>query len=143
MRKHPLLAKTVFILTSALFSAAVFAQNAAGAAAVRPAGYLPQKGDSVAGGKLFFDKKLSTNGMSCASCHANNAAFSDSFAKPYPHKVAMVNDDLGIKTIHLDEMIQACMLMPMQAKPLPWNSKALADLTAHVAQVQKTFKPKH
>jgi cytochrome c len=55
----------------------------------------------------------------------------------------MANDDMGIKSIHLDEMIQACMVMPMQAKPLPWNSKELADLTAYVTQIQKTFKPKH
>lgn len=81
--------------------------------------------------------------MSCATCHANNASFTNSFAKPYPHKVAMANDDLGIKTIHLDEMIQACMVMPMQAKPLPWNSKELADLTAYTASLQKTFKPSH
>jgi mono/diheme cytochrome c family protein len=133
----------LFVFTTVLASSAAFAQNAAGAAAVRPAGYKPKAGDPVAGEKLFTDKKLSTNGMSCATCHANNASFSEGFAKPYPHKVAMANDDLGIKTIHLDEMIQACMVMPMQAKPLPWNSKELADLTAYVAQVQKTFKPKH
>ena len=55
----------------------------------------------------------------------------------------MANDDMGIKSIHLDEMTQACMVMPMQAKPLPWNSKELADLTAYVSQIQKTFKAKH
>ena len=132
----------LFVFTTVLASSATFAQNAAGVVAVRPAGYKPKAGDPVAGEKLFIDKKLSTNGMSCATCHANNASFSEGFAKPYPHKVAMANGDLGIKTIHLDEMIQACMVMPMQAKPLPWNSKELADLTAYVAQVQKTFKPK-
>jgi mono/diheme cytochrome c family protein len=142
MRHRTQFIGTIFVLTTVLASSAAFAQNAAGAAAVRPAGYKPKAGDPVAGEKLFIDKKLSTNGMSCATCHANNASFSEGFAKPYPHKVAMANDDLGIKTIHLDEMIQACMVMPMQAKPLPWNSKELADLTAYVTQVQKSFKPK-
>lgn len=132
----------LIIFAAAVASAAAFAQNTAGAAAVRPAGYKPRTGDPVAGEKLFVDKKLSTNGMSCASCHAD-ASFSDGFSTPYPHKVDMAKDSLGIKTIHLDEMIQACMVMPMAAKPLPWNSKELADLTAYVAQVQKTFKPKH
>lgn len=131
------------MLLTLSISPTAFAQNATGAATVRPAGYKPKVGDPTAGEKLFNDQKLSTNGMACATCHANNASFSDSFAKPYPHKVAMANDDLGIKSIHLDEMIQACMVMPMQAKPLPWNSKELADLTAYVTQVQKTFKPKH
>lgn len=143
MKHSNRLISAFFILATLFMSATAFAQNAAGAATVRPAGYKPKVGDLTKGEKLFNDKKLSTNGMACATCHANNASFSDSFAKPYPHKVAMANDDLGIKSIHLDEMIQACMVMPMQAKPLPWNSKELADLTAYVAQVQKTFKPKH
>lgn len=139
-----LIAKTLCALLTggtAMAAMPAFAQNAAGAAIVRPAGYKPRPGDPIAGEKLFNDKKLSTNGMSCASCHANNASFSGSFAKPYPHKVAMANDQLGVRTIHLDEMIQACMVMPMAAKPLPWNSSELADLTAYMAQVQKTFKP--
>lgn len=118
------------------------AQSADAASTTRPVGYKPRTGDSAAGEKLFNDTKLSTNGMSCASCHANHASFSATFAQPYPHKVAMANDQLGIKTIHLDEMVQACMAMPMAAKPLPWDSKKLADLTAYTAQLQKTFKPK-
>lgn len=134
------LAQTLCVLLAtgaALTSTPAMAQNTA----VRPAGYQPRPGDPAAGEKLFHDTKLSTNGMACASCHANNAAFSDSFAKPYPHTVAMAKDQWGLQTIHLDEMVQACMVMPMAAKPLPWDSKELADLTAYMAQVQKTFKP--
>lgn len=142
MKQDHRLISTFLMLVSFFMSVEAFAQNAAGAATVRPAGYKPRVGDPKAGEKSFNDKKLSTNAMACATCHANNAAFTDSFAKPYPHKVAMAHDDLGIQSIHLDEMIQACMVMPMQAKPLPWNSKELADLTAYVTQVQKTFKPK-
>lgn len=119
-----------------------FAQTSPAAASiVRPAGHLPLKGDPEAGKALFNDTKLSTNGMSCASCHAKHGAFSASFAKPYPHTVAMARDQLGRQSVHLDEMVQACMIMPMAAKPLPWNSKALANLSAHVAELQKTFKP--
>ena len=108
---------------------------------VRPVGYKPMAGDAKLGQKLFNDSKLSTNGMSCASCHANHGAYSASFAKPYPHAVAMARDQLGRKTVHLDEMIQACMVMPMAAKPLPWNSKELAALVAFVQLEQKSFKP--
>lgn len=135
------------ILSAALVSAAslvalpAFAQSAQALSMTRPAGYKPRAGDPKTGERLFNDTKLSTNGMSCASCHANQASFNASFALPYPHKVAMANDQLGIKNIHLDEMVQACMSMPMAAKPLPWDSKKLADLTAYMAQVQKTFKP--
>jgi len=116
------------------------AQSQLADSASRPAGYQPRPGDPAAGEKLFNAPRLSSNGMSCASCHANNASFSDSFAQPYPHAVAMARDQLGRQTIHLDEMVQACMVMPMAAKPLPWNSKELADLTAYMAQLQKTFK---
>lgn len=124
-----------------LAAAMAFADTNSAAATVRPIGYKPVKGDASGGKVLFNDTKLSTNGMACASCHANNGAFSASFAKPYPHTVAMARDQLGRKSVHLDEMIQVCMIMPMAAKPLPWNSKELADLSAYVAELQKTFKP--
>jgi cytochrome c len=135
-------ARRVLIATGlALAAAMAFAQTNPAAATVRPSGYKPLKGDSEAGKVLFNDTKLSTNGMSCASCHANHGAFSASFAKPYPHTVAMARDRLGRKSVYLDEMVQACMVMPMAAKPLPWDSKELANLTAYVAELQKTFKP--
>lgn len=131
-------------LLAALIASLGFAACASAAdETTRPAGYKPIAGDAKLGEKIFSDSKLSTNGMSCASCHANYGAFSASFAKPYPHTVAMAKDQLGRKTIHLDEMVQACMVMPMAAKPLPWNSKELAGLTAYLQTLQKTFKPSH
>lgn len=107
----------------------------------RPHGYKPATGDAKLGEALWSDTKLSTNGLSCNSCHANHGSFKETFAIPYPHTVAMARDQAGVKTVHLDEMIQACMVMPMAAKPLPWDSKELAALTAYTLTVQKTFKP--
>lgn len=108
---------------------------------VRPAGYKPLKGDHATlarqGEALFKDTKLSTNGMSCNTCHQGNNAFQASFSQPYPHRVQMAKDDLGLKTIHLDEMVQLCMVKPMAAKPLPWKSEELAALVAYVGDVQK------
>lgn len=110
----------------------------------RPQGYKPHAGEhkelAKAGEKLWNDTKLSTNGFSCNTCHQDHGAFQKSFAQPYPHRVAMARDKAGMKTVHLDEMIQACMVMPMVAKPLPWNSRELAALTAYTQDVQKTFK---
>ena len=134
----PLIAAAVFTAPSAF---AADAASSPGLQTVRPANYKPLAGDSKLGEKLFNDKKLSTNGMSCATCHANHGAYQASFAQPYPHTVGMAKDQLGRKTVHLDEMIQACMVMPMEAKPLPWNSKELAALVAYVQIQQKTFKP--
>lgn len=131
----------VAALFGAVAASSALAAGDPGAQITRPAGYKPQAGDAALGEKLFNDTKLSTNGMSCASCHANHGAFQASFAKPYPHTVAMARDQLGRKTVHLDEMVQGCMVMPMAAKPLPWDSKELAALTAYTATLQKTFKP--
>ena len=137
--------KTTLALLIALFVAApaAFAADDAGAQITRPAGYKPIAGDARLGEKLFNDVKLSTNGMSCATCHANHGAFKASFAKPYPHTVAMAKEQLGRKTVYLDEMIQGCMVMPMAAKPLAWDSKELAGLVAYLQVQQKSFKPSH
>lgn len=93
------------------------------------------------GQRLWHDKSLGTNGLSCDSCHHNHAAFRASFAKPYPHYVTMPDQQAGMKKIHLDEMIQFCMISSLAAKPLPWNSRKLAALTAYTETVQKSFKP--
>ncbi|RUP24759.1 MAG: hypothetical protein EKK45_23265 [Curvibacter sp.] len=124
-----------------LAATSVMAASDPGAAVTRPTGYKPLIGDPVLGEKLFNDKKLSTNGMSCANCHAIHGAFQASFGKPYPHTVGMAKEHLGRKSVYLDEMVQGCMVMPMAAKPLPWDSKELAALTAYTASLQKTFKP--
>lgn len=142
--KFDLTVRRVLIATGFTFvSSLAFADTNPAASTVRPFGYKPLKGDPEAGKQLFNDTKLSTNGMACVSCHANHGAFSASFAKPYPHTVAMARDQLGRKNVHLDEMIQACMVMPMAAQPLPWNSKELADLTSYLAELQKSFKHSH
>ena len=93
------------------------------------------------GEKLWNDPKLGNSGLSCNTCHQGGGAFQAGFAKPYPHTVAMARDKAGVKTIQLDEMVQACMVMPMAGKPLGWDSRELAALTAYTAEVQKHFKP--
>ena len=107
----------------------------------RPAGYVPRAGDPTAGKVLFSDTKLSSNGMSCATCHAKYGAFNPTFAQPYPHTVAMSKNQFHHDPVYLDEMIQGCMIGPMATKPLPWNSQELADLTAYMAIYQKGYKP--
>ena len=112
---------------------------------VRPAGTKLAAGKAAdlvrEGERLWNDKKLSTNGMSCQTCHQGHASFQASFARPYPHVVKMVAEKAGLKQIRMDEMVQICMVVPMAAKPLPWDSRELAALTAYTAQVQKSFKP--
>jgi cytochrome c len=112
----------------------------------RPKHYRPYKGTQAElvayGEKLFSDTSLSTNGMSCNTCHQSFGAYNDTFAMPYPHFVQMPSDRAGLQAVHLDEMVQFCMVAPMAAKPLPWDSKELAALTAYTATLQKDFKPR-
>lgn len=91
------------------------------------------------GEKLFKDEKLSTNGMSCQTCHAGLDAFANTFKQAYPHMVEMATDASGVKSVELDEMVQFCMVVPMEAKPLPWDSKELAAVTAYTATLQTAF----
>ena len=91
------------------------------------------------GGALWNDRGLSTNGLACGVCHQNNGNFNDTFAKPYPHRVAMPHIMAGADKVALDEMIQFCMLQPMAAEALPWDSPELAALTAYGAQLQRAF----
>jgi cytochrome c len=85
--------------------------------------------------------RIRANKLSCQTCHQGHAAFNASFAKPYPHPVAMAQERAGLAKIDADEMVQICLVVPMAAKPLPWNSKELAGLTTYVKHVQKGFKP--
>ncbi len=112
----------------------------------RPADIKPFTGADrtvlVAEGKMLFeDSSLSSNGSSCNSCHATNDLFNASFAKPYPHPVAMAREKAGLdRALQADEFVQFCMIVPMAVDPLPWDSRELAALTAYVVDVkQKEF----
>ena len=93
-----------------------------------------------AGGKLFRDTLLSTNGMSCASCYEGRKSYQPSFAQPFPHKMAMAAETYGTRQLHLDEVIQFCMVGPMAAKPLEWRSAELANLAAFMSEEHKKFR---
>lgn len=112
----------------------------------RPAGSKPFQGDRAAlvelGKKLYADTSLSTNETSCASCHTDGAMFMDSFKKPYPHQVQMAKEVSNMDTITAEGMVQYCLIRPMMSKPLAWDSKELAALTAYVEDVQKDHSKK-
>ncbi|MDX1557574.1 MAG: cytochrome c peroxidase [Marinobacter sp.] len=107
----------------------------------RPPNYQPYEGNPcklmALGKKLFNDTSLSSNGLSCATCHNDGAGYNATFAKAYPHSVAMAKNIFGIESVHLDEMIQICMVQPMATEPLEWSGEQLAALTQYMASVQK------
>lgn len=120
-----------------------------GEASVDPAKFTMPEGMTLGGGDraelvaegeaLWKDTSLSTNGAACATCHAGGAQFQASFATPYPHEVAMVRQMSGVGEIQAAEMVQFCMLQPMQAEPLSWSSRELVALTAYVEHVQRDY----
>ena len=109
----------------------------------RPAGMKAYSGNHAQlvaeGKKLWQDKSIGTSGLACGTCHVNYGNLKETFLKPYPHNVAMAQQRAGLKTINADEMVQFCMVVPMQGKPLGWGSKELAALTAYTQEVQKGF----
>lgn len=113
----------------------------------RPAGlkvkYSSTESSIHNGEALFKNTNLSTNGMSCATCHSGGASYQNSFAKPFPHKVEMAYTKYGVSSVYLDEAIQMCMLGPMASKPFDWNSAELANLVAFVSEEQKKFINQH
>jgi cytochrome c len=109
----------------------------------RPAHYTPVTGDHAAlarkGKALFNDESLSLNETSCAACHDGHAMFKKSFSNPYPHHVNMAKAKFDIDPIHLDEMVQLCMIVPMASKPFAWDSQELAAMVAYLQDVQRDF----
>jgi len=93
------------------------------------------------GERLWKDPSIGSSGLSCDSCHKGGGNLNATFAQPYPHRVAMPAKMAGAEQVHADEMVQFCMIVPMQSEPLPWTSRELAALTAYTAELQKGFNP--
>ncbi|MDM8568350.1 hypothetical protein QUF50_02310 [Thiotrichales bacterium HSG1] len=114
-------------------------------AVTRPAGTKLMTGNQEEflqeGEKLWSDISLGNNGMSCQTCHKQGkSAFGQTFAEPYPHTVGMVKGKFGVEQVELDEMVQFCIIEPMAGKPLAWDSKQLAALTAYTQKLQNEYK---
>ena len=95
------------------------------------------------GERLWGDASLSSAGTTaCSTCHVGNyAMMMPTFANPYPHPVAMAKDKAGLDQVTTAEMVQLCMVVPMNSEPLEWNSVELAALSAYVESIQPGFDP--
>ncbi len=94
------------------------------------------------GEELWDDTALSGPGTtSCGTCHSGDGygMMNATFAQPYPHPVQMAKDRAGLDEVSAAEMVQLCMAIPMNAKPLDWGSVELAALTARVEDLQAGF----
>lgn len=97
----------------------------------------------AAGTARHGDASLSTvAGRSCNTCHLEEASYNATFKKPWPHFVASVKTKTGLDRITAEGMVQFCMISAMNAKPLAWDSEALAGLTAFVLDRHKNVVEK-
>jgi cytochrome c peroxidase len=142
------------ILTMRSFAALpllVAALSVAGAAAtaqdtadlVQPEGWSLPQGDRAAlvdrGAELFDDPSIGETGSACSTCHDDFANYNETFREPYPHFVAMGKDMFDMDEVTAAEMVQLCMVVPMGAAPLPWDSGELAALAAYVEDERERF----
>jgi hypothetical protein len=93
------------------------------------------------GKKLWKDPSFGSSGLSCNSCHEAGKTYTRTVLQPYPHFVNMPND-----VVTLDQMINFCMINPMKADPLPYDSKEMTALSAYfqnvsLKEVKSAFGP--
>ena len=74
--------------------------------------------------RLWKDTSLGTSGKACATCHPDGALLKP---EPFPRLIKMAGDILT-----LEQMINFCMVNPMKAKPLKWNSKEITALALYI-----------
>jgi cytochrome c peroxidase len=102
----------------------------------RPAGSVAFKADAaklLEVGKIRHgDTSLSPAGRSCNTCHLEADSYNATFNKPWPHFVESVKEKTGLDRITAEGMVQFCMISAMEARPLAWDSEALAALTEFV-----------
>jgi hypothetical protein len=93
------------------------------------------------GERLWNDKSMSKAGAtSCSTCHMDKyGMMKASFAEPYPHRVEMAYERAGLAKVSAAEMVQLCMVIPMQNDPLDWSSVELAALSEYVTSIQGGF----
>ena len=135
-----------------LTAAALVGAGAAGAQSLDPAKVTQPDGVALVEGEpqaliargetLFNDPSIGESGLSCANCHADFGQYKQTFKKPYPHFVNMAKAKAGLDAVNAAEMVQLCMLVPMQTEPLDWRSEALAALSAYVEQQRAAFAAK-
>jgi cytochrome c len=87
------------------------------------------------GEKMWNDENLGTAGVACLSCHADYDSLNLDGNKNYPHFVGMVGD-----VVTLDQMINYCMVNPMQGKQFDKNSKELTAMAAYFRAYRMKYR---
>ncbi len=75
------------------------------------------------GDGLWHDGKLGSNGLACGNCHPDGSATN-------PHTFPKYQSNLG-RVGTLREMINWCITVPMQGKPLAYDSAEMVAMEAY------------
>ncbi|MGD8566656.1 MAG: cytochrome C [Gammaproteobacteria bacterium] len=89
--------------------------------------------DAVAkGDALWHDASLGTNGLACGNCHPDGSASN-------PHTFPKWQQNLG-KVGTLREMINWCITVPLQGKPLALDSEEMISMEAYATYTHRGVK---
>lgn len=81
------------------------------------------------GREVFTDAKLGSNGVVCAQCHPNGSNI-------HPETYPKFQKQLG-KVASLAEMINWCILNPLQGKRLDLNDPRMIAIQAYIAHERR------
>jgi len=88
------------------------------------------------GEKLWKKVALGNSGLSCWDCHEDYENFNSETVGPFPHFVNMPND-----IVTLDQMINFCMINPMEAEKLDSSSIEMTAMAAFYQNFIKGYVP--
>lgn len=84
------------------------------------------------GDGLWHDGKLGSNGLACGNCHPDGSATN-------PHTWPKYQTNLG-KVGTLRDMINWCVTVPMQGKPLAFDSAEMVAMEAYATYMHQGVK---
>ncbi len=89
------------------------------------------------GKKLWNDESLGNSGFSCMTCHEDHDKLNIGKHKgAWPHYVHMTKD-----IVTLDQMINFCMINPMEGEQLDPNGIKMTAIAAYYPEFIKSYMP--
>ena len=112
--------------------------SSSGNTSIRPHAFNAFGQAAALGEKMWNDENLGTAGVACLSCHGDYDSLNLERNQNYPHFVGMVGD-----VVTLDQMINYCMVNPMQGKQFKQNSKELTAMAAYFRAYRMKYRSEH
>jgi thiosulfate dehydrogenase len=100
------------------------------------------KASVIRGKALFSDPSLGTNGKTCNDCHLDGGAKEGMMGKMVVKPFHEVNEEyprywmMADRVMTLDQVINWCIMTPLEGEPLKWDDQKLTDLAAYCASVK-------